>query len=290
MPTFEDLIKQTVKNKKPSKKYEVPKKSGDFKIAKEDVKSFKELFTKKPNAGVGNGEVSLFWLFGKGSGHEGGGKADLVLNGKNCEVKSYPKHDTMTLGKFKDDKAALELLSYLFSFINLFMEFGTSKTGSTAYKTLLSFKVDDVVMGLAYYDVLYDIFTSKKVQDKIAKLKSVGADSAESQRKIKSKKKEFQSFAKQLKTLRISNDVKTSTDADRKKLAAKIVGFFLTNKLKVKPGNGGYMVNCKKGEATNVHFHLVNVKTMKLSYANLKAGFNVSSGEIQITKANLIFN
>ena len=116
MATFEELIKQTVKNKKPSKKYSVPKKSGDLKIAAADVKSFKDLFTKKPNAGVGNGEVSLFWLFGKGSGHEGGGKADLVLNGKNCEVKSYPKHDTMTLGKFKDDKAALELLSYLFSF------------------------------------------------------------------------------------------------------------------------------------------------------------------------------
>ena len=290
MATFEELIKQTIKDETPSKKYSVPKKSGDLKIAAADVKSFKDLFTKKPNAGVGNGEVSWFWLFGKDSGHEGGGKADLVLNGKNCEVKSYPKHDTMTLGKFKDDKNSLELLSYLFSFINLFMEFGTSKTGSTSYKTLLSFKIDDVVDGLAYYDVLYDIFTSKKVQDKIAKLKSVGADSATAQRKVKGKKKEFQTFAKQLKTLKISNDVKTSTDADRKKLAAKIVGFFLTNKLKVKPGNGGYMVNCKKGEATNVHFHLVNVATMKLSYANLKAGFNVSSGEIQITKANLIFN
>lgn len=289
MATFEELIKQTVEDIKPSKKYSVPKKSGNLKIDAADVKPFKDLFTKKPNAGVGNGEVSLFWLFGKGSGHEGGGKADLVLNGKNCEVKSYPKHDTMTLGKFKDDKDALELLSYLFSFINLFMEFGTSKTGSTAYKTLLSFKIDDVVDGLAYYDVLYDIFTSKKVQDKIVKLKSVGAKTKQAQNKVKGKQKEFQTFKKQLKTLKIDSNAKTSTLADRQKLAAKIVGFFLTNKLKVKPGAGGYMVNCLKSNATDVHFHLVNIRTMDLSYNNLKTGFNVSSGEIQITKANSIF-
>lgn len=300
MASFDDIIQQTLKNKNidsvvKGTNYKVPRSSGSLKIDSRDEEAFKALFTKKPDAGVGNGELSLYWLFNYGSGtkerasHQGGGKADLVLDKKACEIKSYPKHDTMTLGKFKDDKQSLELLSYLFSFINLFMEFGTSKTKSKSYKTLLSFKIDDVVMGLAYYDVLYDIFTSPTVQKKISKLKSVGAHTAASQRKVKAKEKEFQTFEKQLKDLKIETNIKTDKLGDRQKLAAKIVEFFLKNKLNVKPGHGGYMVNCKKGDPLDVHFHLVDTKTMKLSYDDLKTGFGVSSGEIQITKANSIF-
>jgi len=298
---FDGIIQRVLSKKKLAiqvqGKYKVPTNGGDLKVHKNDRDGFKALYPEHAGkATIGKGEIALYWLFRNPHGpkpnqktsHKGGGAADLVLAGQDCEVKSYPKHDTMTLGKFKDDKESLELLSYLFSFINLFMEFGTSKTGATAYKTLLSFKTDDVVTGLDYYDVLYDIFNEPKIQKKIALLKSVGADTGAAQRKVKAKQQDFQTFAKQLKSLGI-NAIKTDKPADRQKLAAKIVGTFLKTKLRKKPGEGGYMVNVLVRDVFDIHFHKVDFKKMALSYANLKTGFAVGSGEIQITKANAIF-
>ncbi len=301
---FDGIIKKVLEENKldttvraPKNFYKVPTNGGDLKIHKNDKPGFKVLYPEHAGkATIGKGEIALYWLFRDPHGtrgtktttHLGGGAADLILSGQNCEVKSYPKHDTMTLGKFKDDKASLELLSYLFSFINLFMEFGTSKTGATSYRTLLSFKTDDVVTGLGYYDVLYDIFNTKKIQDKITKLKSFGAGTKIAQAKVKAKQKDFQTFAKQLKSLGI-NVTKTDKESDRQKLAAKIVGAFLKTKLRKKPGEGGYMVNVLVRDVYDIHFHKVNFSKMVLTYANLKTGFAVGSGEIQITKANAIF-
>ena len=292
--------KLSIKVQAPKGFYKVPPNGGDFTVHKKDQAGFLSLYPEHAKkATIGKGEIALYWLFKdpwgnkgiKDTSHEGGGAADLKLAGKNCEVKSYPKHDTMTLGKFKDDKDSLELLSYLFSFINLFMEFGTSKTGATAYKTLLTFKTDDVVTGLGYYDVLNDFFNEPKIQKKIALLKSVGATSQGAQTKVKAKQRQFQTFAKQLKSLGIvrSSSIKTDKPEDREKLAAKIVGSFLKTKLRKKPGENGYMVNVHSKQHLDIHFHKVNFNRMSLTYDNLKDGFAVGSGEIQITKANAIF-
>ena len=92
----------------------------------------------------------------------------------------------------------------------------------------------------------------------------------------------------QIKNIKL-NTIKTDKPADRQKLAAKIVGTFLKTKLRKKPGEGGYIVNVLVRDVFDIHFHKVDFKKMALSYANLKTGFAVGSGEIQITKANAIF-
>ena len=49
------------------------------------------------------------------------------------------------------------------------------------------------------------------------------------------------------------------------------------------------MVNVHSKQHLDIHFHKVNFNRMSLTYDNLKDGFAVGSGEIQITKANAIF-
>lgn len=310
--SFDKIIKNTLNSNERTvkgQKYKIPgtaSKGGTLTIDKKDVESFKKLFTKKPNSGVGNGEVSLYWLFNyttkaqklseamkPAKENRGGDAADLTINGKAVEVKSYPKHSQMTLGKFKDDRESLELFNYLFSFINLFIQFGTSTKKDRAFKSVLGFNTDDVVQGLGYYDVLYEVFTTPKVQKKIAALEAAGLEGTQqAKRAAMAKEKELSAFAKQLIKLNIvSNAPKGFTDSPKKRndLAAQIVGYFLKTKLARKPSDGGYMVNLLTTDATDIHFHLVRLKQMKLNYATLQKGFNVASGEIQITKANEIF-
>ena len=107
-----------------------------------------------------------------------------------------------------------------------------------AFKSVLTFKIDDVMQGLAYYDVLYEVFTTKKIQDKIAALETAGLGSTQqAKRAAMAKTKELSSFAKQLKDLKIISKMPskgsgfTDTILKRKNLAAKIVGYFLKTKL-----------------------------------------------------------
>lgn len=290
--TFDEVINEILGDKKPVGKYKVPNKSGTLPLHTNDKDNFNKLAMKTGgNAGVGKGEIALFWLFGKKASHQGGGKADLVLDGKPCEVKSYPNHDKMTLGKFKSSYTALELITFLFSFNNLFMKFGTSKSGSTNYKSLLTFGTDDLVKSLEYYNVLKIIFTSADVEKAIKKISKTTPQATDAFKNIGAT---CRKFTKQLKALGIYN--KTKKEEDRQKCAAGIISFLLKVKLTEKPGDKGYMVNCLKNKETDIHFHKVIINKIDASYKTLAKGgnkntaaFSVSSGEIQINAATAIF-
>jgi hypothetical protein len=311
------IIKATIGDEKPAQEggYKMPDKSGAIKIKNEnDIKNFKALFFKKVNAQMGNGEIALYWLFGKGAGHQGGGAADLILDKKACEIKSYPTHDRMVLGKFKSHYTALELISYLFAFNNLFMKFGTSVKKNTSYKSLLTFNVNDLLHSIEYYNVLKIIFTSRDVKKAIEKVSKTTPQATKAFTDIGETCKKF---TEQLKTLSIYN--KTETENQRKQCAAAIAAYLLKLKLKEKPGNNGYMVNIRStkmkktagGGATeqstiDIHCHKVVLSDVACTYDVLaksanpdgaknkskgeeKAGFSVGSGEIQINCASKIF-
>lgn len=103
---------------------------GDFTVGDQDKKVWKALYPIKPpkkdkditsagSAGVGNGEIALYWLL-KWSGianvndGRGGGDPDIKIgSGKNfvgLEVKSYDTK-VLSLGRFGSDKANRAILS-----------------------------------------------------------------------------------------------------------------------------------------------------------------------------------
>ena len=308
----------------PSKKggYKIPAISngaGTLQVAKTDLENFQKLYPKHlGNATIGKGEEALFWLFGghrtganNGAKSVGGGGADLQLKKGSIfipsEVKAYPKPDQMTLGKFKEDRDSIEIFSFLFGFYNMFMQFGDHKKVNNktilAYKTLLTFTVEDVVEALAYYDVLKVIFTDPKIQRKIANLRahghvSQGSTMTQAKQAVAKKEKVINGFDKNVikyaKTVGLTAPaIKTATNAQRENLASFLVRAFLSTKLSKKPGDGGFMVNVpttamKSGWDGIIYFHKIVLKDLAQNYSDLKTGFAVGSGEIQIKNTKIL--
>lgn len=159
--TFDEIINQTFNNNVPpsnginGQPYKI--KAGDFQIAKEDLNNFQELFTKEPNKGVGNGEVSIYYLFNyhksnikTGSALTGSTKyrtqiakenrgendPDLIINGKPVEIKAYTSHSKFSLGRFQAKKEFREIISLLFSVDNIANEKSFTDVLNFSYKDI----------------------------------------------------------------------------------------------------------------------------------------------------------
>lgn len=267
---FDDIIKEHLNEDtiKVKGTYSVPSKGGKLIIDNRDKVNFKILFDKSPNKGVGNGEVSLYWLFNygkkKGRAQENrfGDAADLIIDKKNCEVKSYPNHDSMTLGKFKSDYESQEIITYLFAFSNLFVVFGGSSKGSKSFKSLLQFNIKDIKESLDLYNTMYKLFKEHKELEKYKIFKD-----------IKSSMSNLKTTLKKISTTNFNNT---------EKLAGDIIANFVINKFSNKPGANGYMVNCKIKDPTDIHFHFISFSNFNKNYEILKKSFSVNSGEISI--------
>ena len=72
-----------------------------------------------------------------------------------------------------------------------------------------------------------------------------------------------------------------------------LVRAFLSTKLSKKPGDGGFMVNVpttamKSGWDGIIYFHKIVLKDLAQNYSDLKTGFAVGSGEIQIKDTKIL--
>jgi hypothetical protein len=110
-------------------KLPVPEVQGKYSLTstqvdKKDIDTFIKLFKEKPagSTQVGNGETSLFWLFGgmvgKVKSTGGGFSADLQIDGSNVEVKAY-NSASVKIGRFQRQTEFLELVNTIFSVYNL---------------------------------------------------------------------------------------------------------------------------------------------------------------------------
>lgn len=126
---FEDTIKKHFgKNPVPVVKGNYPfidsKDVQSFSVSKDDIDTFISLYKVRSDTNVGNGEVALFWLFGKDnnvSSTAGGAAADLKINNSNVEVKAYDS-PIVKIGRFQRQKEFLQLVNTIFSVYNLVNE------------------------------------------------------------------------------------------------------------------------------------------------------------------------
>lgn len=107
----------------------VPKVQGNYslnstRVDNRDIQTFIDLYKEKPagSTQVGNGETSLFWLYGGMDGKVrstgGGFAADLQIDGANIEVKAY-NTDKVKIGRFQRQTEFLEFINTIFSVYNL---------------------------------------------------------------------------------------------------------------------------------------------------------------------------
>jgi len=143
---YDDLIKKSLNVSeipRPKGKYKYPGKGGNTyteQVNTEDLPIWQALWEAKPSkktepgvetAGVGKGELSLYWLYNYSNsgvnvteGREGD-DPDLFFNGDGVEVKAYGSHDAkLSIGRYGTDKENLRLLGTIFGIQTLAKVFG----------------------------------------------------------------------------------------------------------------------------------------------------------------------
>lgn len=215
----------------------IPKVAGTYTVSPglkhlhpNDVATFQQLYDVAPNKGVGNGEVSLFWLYNWGSRKNraqetrGGNDPDLRIDGKNVEVKAYGKHNKISLGRFQDQKVFRELISTIFAIDNLMRESG--------FVDVANFKYRDLARAADHFCSLRHMLMSDKTG--ITKFPF-----------FKSTMNKIQNFEK----LAAANNLKAScySGADKRPggdaIALELSKYIIAQLLGEKPGDKGYMLN-----------------------------------------------
>jgi hypothetical protein len=268
---FDELITQTFDGEVPAVKgnYQVPSNGGRLTLNSQDKEPFIKLFKVKPNAGVGNGEVSLYWLFNyknpkspdsKAQENRGGSDPDLNINGNGVEVKSYPSHSSkIGLGKFKEDVESRKVITRLFGVLNLTSAF----EGKKEFVSEVSFNLNDL----------------KQSFEQVLKTKAIL--NKEEVKSVLQNYDIFQALENQIDSLLSLVEGGTAED-----LAKGTMGILVGNKLEKKPGPGNYVANLLPKDPTDIVFHKIpaNIKAAikAAPYEKVEAGTGVSSAEIQV--------
>jgi hypothetical protein len=126
--------------------FNIQVKSSDMKYWKDfwELTPPKEGETEGGTKGVGNGEISLYWLYQYSNSNvdvkdtRGADNPDLKFDGLGVEVKAYTKHTgKQGLGRFGQDTEQLKMLGVIFGINALAKQFeGKSEGGARAPKNV----------------------------------------------------------------------------------------------------------------------------------------------------------
>lgn len=268
--SFDKIIEDTFAGKVPAVKgkYRLPEGTSKFEIDTADAEAFKALFFKAPDKSVGNGEVSLYWLFNYADPKNPGSRAkenrgaddpDLLVDGRGLEVKSYTSHNKKsTLGKFKSDVESRKIINALFGVTNLTKAFGEQEDFNS--------------------EVVFNMNTLKAAFEQTLRVKSVLE-----KEEVANTLKEypiFQELLKQINTL--LNLVEGGTAEE---LAKKAMVTLLRTKITKKPGPGNYIINMLPSNPTDAKIFRVpqdiEAGLMEKSFEHLAKNAGVNSAEIQ---------
>ena len=242
---YDDLIKKTLGIDvipTSNNSYKFSKNTFEEQVNSSDLKVWKDLWEAKPDkktekgvetAGVGKGEVSLYWLYHYSKSNvkvdEGrdGDDPDLFFNGDGVEVKAYKSHNSkLSIGRYGADKENLRLLSVIFGISTLARVFGGDGGDKTVNPTNFSGK--DLVNAFEHVIAFSDVDL-----EQLSDLYPVFSD-------IKNNVDYLDSML-------------SYTTAEEGALA--MGRKFLKDKLERKPGDGNHLVNLKK-DGSMKFFHV----------------------------------
>ena len=277
--SFDKIINDTLQpnERKVFGTYALKPKSFALTIDRRDQKSFIKLFKKAPDKTVGNGEISLYWLFngkGKKRAYEtrGGNEPDLRIDRKAVEVKAYPYHDPISLGRFQDRRLFRSMVNTLFGVANMSNAFqGGTEKGKTTFKGELSFKYKDVLEGA----------------EKLIELKQVidGNSKALMNFKVfKDMARTIGQFERGLKQIGYKERNMTPNG-----IAVALMKHLIEVSVGDKPGDKGYIANLKDNKPLDIYFHYIDFKNMRSDEKLLasKGTFSIGGGTIKANFSRL---
>jgi hypothetical protein len=239
-------------------------------IAPQDKDNFEKLFFAKTGSDIGYGEIALFWLFNYknpsnpttyASAERAGASADLTINGRPAEIKSYDSHNKLIkLGVFESSHIIRKKLNSLFGVINL----TSALTGEKTYFSELAFKFSDLQKAYEQILVVNAAFSTSEIQQVLAGSNSI-----------------FNEFTRQVKEL-IGNS------NDPTELAKALIIDLAVERLKKKIGEqGGYLVNCLTGTPTDIKVFEIPADSRGLLMS--KSAEEIAKN-ITVKSGNLYFN
>lgn len=250
--SFDAIIDATLKDeeKKVQGRYSLQNKSFKLNIDRRDQDAFVKLFKKAPDKTVGNGEVSLYWLFNGGTRKRayetrGGNEPDLKIDGKSVEVKAYPYHDPISLGRFQDRRAFRSLVNTLFGVSNLAQAFeGGEGRGEQSFKGELSFKYDDLLASAQKFLDLQDVLAgNKKILGKFPVFKQMD--------------RTITQFNTAMKAIGLNARNPNAND-----IAIQLMKHLIEVSVGDKPGDKGYIANLKDKDPLDIYFHYIDFANM----------------------------
>jgi hypothetical protein len=237
-------------------------KPGLMRISTPDLDTFNRLFKITTNAGVGNGEVALYWLYnwqikpgnpmrpGKAFENRGGNAADLMINGKPVEVKATKNHNTIGLGRFGSQKDFINMVELVLGVFN-FIEGDQNKRIS-----LNKLNYEDLVTASeAFCEFRQLLMGSRRLQEYKVFQKAL---------------KSMQEFDQTASRAGISEICYQGLNkrAGGEKIAGEISKYILKEMLGNKPGDRGYLVNLTtQGSGASIKYD--NVKAIMYHYIDL---------------------
>ncbi len=214
--------------------YKFTKGTFEEQVKSDDLKVWRDLWEAKPEkktekgvetAGVGKGEVSLYWLYHYSNSNikvdEGrsGDDPDLFFNGDGVEVKAYKSHNSkLSIGRYGADKENLRLLSVIFGISTLARVFGAEGAKDKTINPT-NFAGTDLINAFDHV-----IAFSEVDLDQLANMYPV-----------------FSQIKKNIDYLDSMIEYTTSKEG-----AFAMARKFLKDKMSRKPGDGNHLVNLKK--------------------------------------------
>ena len=285
---FHQLIKKTLGNiadnspLKPARDY---RPSARWKsLSGTDKENFNKLYTVKPKAIIGNGEVALFWLWNYHidnlddkdipkklicTAGARNNEPDLKYNRTNIEVKSYPagksKDMKTNIGRFQGNEDFVYLTNQIFSIRNALMG-GVKENGKPMKSTsTLLFGYKELSEAAEQFCILR---TALHNMEKEGELPTI----------FKQLKGTTDAWDARAKTQGLSSCTGTNSRPGGRHIATELIRYGIRTIMGDKPGDKGYMLNVV-GEGTTFSnqfkWHQIEIDKMTTKESVLAKGSGI---------------
>jgi hypothetical protein len=255
---------------------EIPQVQGQYNLGRgplplnsHDAEIVKKLWPETMNlAIIGKGEIAIYWLYQYQNpsietfDNRGDDLPDLKIDGENVEIKSYDSHnERISLGRFQKFKETRKLVSIVFGIHTLANTFNPDESAKV-YSDLAFTGTD-----------LTDAFQTFIAVDLLpAKLQLIESFPI------------FQSLFSQIdlvkQQLRLQEDTYEPTAA-----AAELLKTILREKLEIKPGDNGYIINTRSKNPADIYTYQIDFQA--IDNESVLNNVVVNGGVIQVNYKNI---
>jgi hypothetical protein len=287
--TYDDVVLNALKKANLAPNGNIPQVKKEYNLGGDSVKAedidvFKALYRVAPpkankgieeagSKGTGHGEIALYWLFAHQPGHtasgnQGGGKPDLIIDGRGVEVKAYDSKN-MGLGRIGSDKDNIDLLNTLFGLNSLVSTI--EKTGKDKKANALNFSKEDIIDAFKTVQEFNKNTGLKDLKDKYPLIGLI-----------------YDKIKKLTDALTSDPNILFQTDYTAEEAAAALVKKILIKKLETKPGfePNGFIVNIKE-DGTLDYKEVDKAKILALDKEIVLSSVSINQGSLIINPENL---